>query len=59
MSKIMIEIGENMKSSLLMDLLRHIHQMAKQPHHISDFRTCNGQVNKLPHKSAIGMNSCK
>ena len=55
----MLEIGENTKSNLPMDLLGRMHRLAKETHCISDVRTCNGQVNKLPHKSAIGMNICK
>ena len=45
-----------MRSSLSMDLLRRTHNMAKETHHICDVMTCYSQVNKLPHKSAIGMN---
>ena len=56
MSRSMLEIGENMKSSLLIDLLRRMHKLAKETHHISDVKTCNNQVNKLTHQSTIGMN---
>ena len=52
----MLEIGENTEISLPMDLLRRMHKFAKETHCISEVRTCNSQVNKLPHKSAIGMN---
>ena len=55
-SRSMLEIGENTKSSLPMDLLGCMHKLAKETHRISEVRTCNNQVNKLPHKSAIGMN---
>ena len=55
----MFKIGENTKSSLPMDLLGRMHKLAKETHNISDVRTCNSQVNKLPHKSAIGMNIAK
>ena len=52
----MLEIGENTKSSLPMDLLRCMHKLAKETHRISDVRMCNSQVNKLSHKLVIGMN---
>ena len=39
-----------------MDLMEHMHKLAKETHCISDVRTCNSQVNMLPHKSAIGTN---
>ena len=52
----MFEIGDNTKSRLSIDLVRHMHKLAKETHRISDVRTCNSQVNKLPHKSAIDMN---
>ena len=52
----MLEIDENTKSSLPMDLLGHIHKLAKETHNISDDKACNGQVNKLPHELTIGMN---
>ena len=55
----MLEIGENTKSSLPIDLLGQMHKLAKETHRIGDIRMCNSQVNKLPHKSAIGMNICK
>ena len=55
----MLEIGENTKSNLPMDLLGRMHKLAKETHGISDFRMCNGQVIKFPHKSAIGMNIFK
>ena len=45
----MLEIDENTKSNLLMDLVGHMHKQAKETYHISDVRTCNSQVNKLPH----------
>ena len=42
-SKTMLKIGENKESSLPMDLLRHMHKLAKETHGISDVKTCNGQ----------------
>ena len=54
-----LEIGENTKSSLSIYLLRHMHKLAKETHRISDVRMCNSQVNKLPHRSMIGMNISK
>ena len=56
MSSSMFEIGENTKSSLPMDLLGHMHKLAKETHCISDVKTCNSQVNKLPHNLAIDIN---
>ena len=55
----MLEIGENTTSSLPMDLLGCMHKLAKETSGISNVMTCNGQVNKLPHKSAISMNIYK
>ena len=55
-SKSMIEVGKNTKNCLPMDLLGRMHKLPKETHRISDVRTCNSQVNKLPHKSAIGVN---
>ena len=51
----MLEIGENMTSNLPMDLLGCMHKLEKETSGISNVRTCNGQVNRLPQKSAIGM----
>ena len=55
----MLEIGKNTKSSIPMDLLGSIHKLDMETDDISDVRTCNGRVNKLPHKSEIGMNICR
>ena len=39
-----------------MDLLGNIHKLVEETHRISDVKTYKNQLNKLPHKSAIGMN---
>ena len=59
MFRSMLDIGKNMKSSLPMDLLWCLHKLAKEIHNISDVRTCNGHVTKLPYKLVIGMNIYK
>ena len=56
MSRNMLEIGENTKSNLPIDLMRCMHKLAKETHSISDGRTWNSQVNKLSHKLAIDTN---
>ena len=52
----MLEIVEKTKSSLPMDLLRRMHKLSKETHRISNVKTCSNQINKLLHKSEIGMN---
>ena len=52
----MLETCENTKCRLPIDLVRRMHKLAKETHHISDVKTCDSQVNKIPHKLAIGMN---
>ena len=41
-SRSMLEISENTKSGMPMDLLGHMHKLVKETHGISDFRECNG-----------------
>ena len=59
MFKSMHEIGDNTKSSMLIDFLGRIHKLAKETHYISDAKMYNGQVDKLSHKSKICMNIYK
>ena len=35
-------MDDNMKSSLHLDLLRHMHKLAKETHNIRDVNMCNG-----------------
>ena len=55
----MLEIDENAKISLPMDLLRRVHKLSMETHSISDVKTSNNQVNKLPRELVIGMNIYK
>ena len=55
MLKCMLEVGKNKKSSMLVDILGHMHNLAKETHGISDVRMFNDQVDKFTHKSLIGL----
>ena len=55
MLKCMLEVGKNKKSSMLVDILGHMHKLAKETHGISDVRMFNDQVDNFTHKSIIGL----
>ena len=59
MSRIMLKICKYAKISILVDLLRSMHTMAKKTHSIGDSLACRGPITELLSKPTINMSIYK